>query len=135
MVAADADADGIEVAANALALNGGTITDAGSGAATLTHDALAAQSGHKVDGTLTRTAVTIAGGGPVTEGGAATFTLTGTPAPPADITVSLTVAQSGNYVAAGDLGSKTVNIPTSGTARWRTPSPPSTTAPTSRTAP
>ena len=46
----DADPDGIEIAANALALNGGAITDAASNAATLTHAGLAAQSAHTVDG-------------------------------------------------------------------------------------
>ncbi len=56
VVAADADADGIEVGASALALNSGAIADArdGSTAAALglgSH-ALSAASGHKVDGTL-----------------------------------------------------------------------------------
>ena len=45
----DADTDGIAIAANKLALNGGTIR-AGTVDATLTHAAVAAQSGHKVDG-------------------------------------------------------------------------------------
>ena len=45
----DADTDGIAIAANKLALNGGAIR-AGPVDATLTHAALAAQSGHKVDG-------------------------------------------------------------------------------------
>ena len=45
----DADTDGIAIAANKLALNGGTIL-AGTVDATLTHAAVAAQSGHKVDG-------------------------------------------------------------------------------------
>ena len=46
----DADSDGIAVAANALALNGGAIADGSGNAATLDHTALAAQSAHKVDG-------------------------------------------------------------------------------------
>ena len=51
--AADRDADGIGIAANALALNGGAITaDDGSGAADLTHAALAADADRKVDGGL-----------------------------------------------------------------------------------
>ena len=45
----DADADGIAIAANRLVLNGGTI-GAGTVDAALSHAALAAQSGHKVDG-------------------------------------------------------------------------------------
>ena len=46
----DADTDGVAIAADSLALNGGTIRDADGVAASLDHDALAAQSGHKVDG-------------------------------------------------------------------------------------
>ena len=46
----DADTDGIAVAANALALNGGTIDDEASNAATLIHTAVAASTDHKVDG-------------------------------------------------------------------------------------
>ena len=52
VVEADRDPDGIAVAANALALNNGTIADAGGAAADLGHGALTAQSGHKVDGSL-----------------------------------------------------------------------------------
>ena len=50
VVEGDADSDGIAVAANALALNGGTIADGASNAATLTHTALAADTAHQVDG-------------------------------------------------------------------------------------
>ena len=50
----DLDTDGISWAANALALNGGTIARTGSGgAATLTHGAQPALSGHKVSGQTT----------------------------------------------------------------------------------
>ena len=50
----DEDVDGISIAANALALNGGTIYDArdATAAATLTHSALATQANHKADGLL-----------------------------------------------------------------------------------
>ncbi|MXW66374.1 MAG: hypothetical protein F4Z72_05145, partial [Gemmatimonadales bacterium] len=48
--AGDADADGISVAANKLELNGGTIVDNVGNAATLTHNAVANQANHKVDG-------------------------------------------------------------------------------------
>ena len=44
----DSDSDGISVAANSLALNGGTIKDAAGNDAVLTHSALSTQSGHKV---------------------------------------------------------------------------------------
>ena len=47
----DADDDGIEIAENRLALNGGAIEDANGAQAILTYAAVAAQSGHKVDGT------------------------------------------------------------------------------------
>ena len=49
----DRDDDGIGIAANALALDGGTITAAdGTTDADLTHGAVAAAPGHKVDGSL-----------------------------------------------------------------------------------
>ena len=49
---ADRDKDGISIPASALTLNGGTITHAGdaASAADLTHDAVPAESGRKVDG-------------------------------------------------------------------------------------
>ena len=46
----DTDSDGIAIAANKLTLNGGSIKDMAENDATLTHNALAAQDGHKVDG-------------------------------------------------------------------------------------
>ena len=58
--AADRDEDGVSIPASALALNGGTIRNAGDGAtdADLTHAAVAADPGRKVDGSLvTRPAV------------------------------------------------------------------------------
>ena len=52
VVAADSDADGIRVAANAISLNGGSIKAAADGTtdADLTHSALSPGSDHKVDG-------------------------------------------------------------------------------------
>ncbi|MYD93111.1 MAG: hypothetical protein F4Y02_05340, partial [Chloroflexi bacterium] len=67
----------------------------------------------RVNGSAAPPAVTIAAGtSPVTEGTAATFTVTADPAPSADLTVNLSVseAQGSDYVAAGDEGSKTVTI-------------------------
>lgn len=46
----DSDTNGAAVGANKLTLNGGTIQDASSNAASLTHRALQAQTTHKVDG-------------------------------------------------------------------------------------
>ena len=61
---------------------------------------------------LTGPAVTITGGSTVTEGTEATFTLTASEAPSANLTVNLTVSEaSGDYVAASDEGAKTVTIP------------------------
>ena len=50
--AADRDEDGVSIPASALALNGGTIRNAGDGTtdADLTHAAVAADPGRKVDG-------------------------------------------------------------------------------------
>ena len=57
-------------------------------------------------------AITISGGGAVTEGTAAKFTVTANVAPSADLTVNLSVADADNsdFVAARDEGSQTVTI-------------------------
>ena len=60
--------------------------------------------------------VTIAGGAPVTEGAAAGFTLTASPAPLADLAVAVTVSQSGAFADASALGARTVTIPAGGTS-------------------
>ena len=60
--------------------------------------------------------VTIAGGAPVTEGAAAGFTLTASPAPLADLAVAVTVSQSGAFADALALGARTVTIPAGGTS-------------------
>ena len=49
VVAGDEDTDGIEIAANQLSLNNGTITDGAGNAATLTHASLGAHASHSVD--------------------------------------------------------------------------------------
>ncbi|MYH55716.1 MAG: fibronectin type III domain-containing protein, partial [Acidimicrobiia bacterium] len=54
--------------------------------------------------------VSVAAGGPVAEGTAATFTVTADPAPAAPLTVNVTVSQDGDYGAA--TGARTVTIPT-----------------------
>ena len=58
--------------------------------------------------------VTIAAGDGVTEGTAATFTLTADPAPSAPLDVSVTVATDGDYGITA--GTQTVTIPTTGSA-------------------
>ena len=57
--------------------------------------------------------ISIAAGSGITEGGDATFTITASPAPAADLTVNITVTQSGDNGAT--TGSQTVTVPTSGT--------------------
>ena len=52
VVSGDEDTDGIEVAANQLFLNNGTITDGVGNSAVLTHTPLAAQALHRVDTTV-----------------------------------------------------------------------------------
>ncbi len=61
-------------------------------------------------------AVGIAGGNAVTEGAAAVFTLTATPAPQGDITVKVNIADSGAFASSGAAGARQVTIGTSGTA-------------------
>ena len=46
----DEDTDGVSIEAGRIAVNGGTIEDEAENAAELAHEALAAQTGHKVDG-------------------------------------------------------------------------------------
>ena len=62
--------------------------------------------------------VSVTAGGGVTEGAAATFTISATPMQTSATLVSITVAQTGDYVAASDLGTKTVSIPTSGSLTY-----------------
>jgi outer membrane protein OmpA-like peptidoglycan-associated protein len=51
VAALDTDTDGLAITASTLALNSGTIKDVPGNNATITHDAVAAQSAHKVDTT------------------------------------------------------------------------------------
>ena len=59
--------------------------------------------------------ISIAAGSAVTEGTAASFTLTANPTPVSALTVSVTVAQSGDFAATGE---RTFTIPTTGTATF-----------------
>ena len=58
--------------------------------------------------------VSITGGGGVTEGGSVSFTLTASPAPLANLDVTVAITPVGDYGVAA--GSRTVTIPTSGSA-------------------
>ena len=59
--------------------------------------------------------VAIAGGSAITEGGEAVFTLTATPPPQRDITVTVDVVDSGDFASSGEAGARQVTISTSGT--------------------
>ena len=63
---------------------------------------------------LTPPEIAVSAGSAVTEGGDAVFTLTATPAPAADLPVSVTVATDGDWGVTA--GTQTVTIPTTGSA-------------------
>ena len=56
-----------------------------------------------------------------TEGEAVAFTLTAVPAPASPLDVTLMVSQDGDHVAAQDLGSRTLTVPTSGSVTVSVP--------------
>ena len=60
--------------------------------------------------------VSIAAGSGVTEGAAASFTVSASPMPVAPLDVTLTIGQSGDFAASGETGSRTVTVPVSGSA-------------------
>ena len=62
--------------------------------------------------------ISIAADGDVTEGTDASYTLTATPKPAADLDVTVEVTQSGDFVT---IGSQTVTITTTGTATFTVP--------------
>ncbi len=60
--------------------------------------------------------VSVSAGGDVAEGAAASFTITASPAPASALDVDVTVDQNGDFAASGATGSRTVTIPSSGSA-------------------
>ena len=60
--------------------------------------------------------VSIAAGSGVTEGAAASFTVSASPMPVAPLDVTLTIGQSGDFAASGETGSRTVTVPVTGSA-------------------
>ena len=58
--------------------------------------------------------VSIAAGNGVTEGTSASFTVSASPVPAAPLDVTLAVAQSGDFAASGETGSRTVTVPVTG---------------------
>ena len=99
-------------------------TDEADGSVTATVDA---GSGYTVSSSQSAATVTVAdnddgpeisvtGGGGITEGGSASFTVSASPAPAANLDVKVTVTQSGDYGAT--TGQRTVTIPTSGSVTF-----------------
>ena len=62
--------------------------------------------------------VSVSGGSAVDEGGNAIFTVSASPAPSSSLTVNLSISQTGSFVAATHLGSKTVTVTTTGSATY-----------------
>ncbi len=58
--------------------------------------------------------VSITAGSGVTEGTSASFTVSASPVPAAPLDITLSVAQSGDFAASGEMGSRTLTVPTSG---------------------
>ena len=58
--------------------------------------------------------VSIAAGSGVTEGAAASFTVSASPVPAAPLDVTLAIGQSGDFAASGETGSRTVTVPVTG---------------------
>ena len=85
--------------------------------ATATEKPMIAIKGKSITG-MTTPAVSIAGGPAVSEGGSAAFTVSASPAPASNLTVNLTISQTGSLVASGGLGSKMVTVPASGSATY-----------------
>ncbi len=77
---------------------GGGVTGSGSGSITIT------------DIGVPVPVISVTAGAGITEGGTASFTVGASPAPAAELAVSLTVSQQGSYVASGNLGSATVTF-------------------------
>ena len=62
--------------------------------------------------------VRIAAGSGVTEGSAASFTVSASPVPAAPLDVTLSVGQSGDFAASGETGSRTVTVPVTGSTTF-----------------
>ena len=65
---------------------------------------------------LAKPMIGISGGAAATEGGDVVFTITANASSAMDMTVSLTVGETGNFVDAGDLGEKQVILPAGSTS-------------------
>ena len=108
------DDDGETIVLTLIAANGYTVGTQGSTTITITDD----------DGTTpppsTLPVVSITGGGGVSEGEEASFTVTATPAPPPGtaISVNVRISASGDFASSGQTGSRSITIDASGTASF-----------------
>ena len=108
------DDDGETIVLTLTATNGYTVGTQGSTTITITDD----------DGTTpppsTLPVVSITGGGGVSEGEEASFTVTATPAPApgATISVNVRISASGDFASSGQTGSRSITIDASGTASF-----------------
>ena len=108
-----------------------TVTGVGAGSATISHSVTTPTTAYPNSTTIdsvavtvtgdTSPAITISGGNVVTEGTAASFTVSASPAPSGNLTVNLDVSESEDFVASGDEGTDTVTVGTSGTATYTVP--------------
>ena len=108
------DDDGETIILTLIAANGYTVGTQGSATITITDD----------DGTTpppsTLPVVSITGGGGVSEGEEASFTVTATPAPASGTTISVNVriSDSDDFASSGQTGSRSITIDASGTASF-----------------
>ena len=108
------DDDGETIVLTLTAANGYTVGTQGSTTITITDD----------DGTTpppsTLPVVSITGGGGVSEGEEASFTVTATPAPApgATISVNVRISASSDFASSGQTGSRSITIDASGTASF-----------------
>ena len=108
------DDDGETIVLTLIAANGYAVGTQGSATITITDD----------DGTTpppsTLPVVSITGGGGVSEGEEASFTVTATPAPPpgATISVNVRISASSDFASSGQTGSRSITIDASGTASF-----------------
>ena len=108
------DDDGETIVLTLTAANGYAVGTQGSTTITITDD----------DGTTpppsTLPVVSITGGGGVSEGEEASFTVTATPAPApgATISVNVRISASGDFASSGQTGSRSITIDASGTASF-----------------
>ena len=108
------DDDGETIILTLIAANGYTVGTQGSATITITDD----------DGTTpppsTLPVVSITGGGGVSEGEEASFTMIATPAPPPGntLTVNVRISASGDFASSGQAGSRSITVDASGTASF-----------------